>query len=200
MMEEKRTLGFICPKCGKSMMGQRSVFALSAGPAAVVCDCGEKELISETDGVRYRLTVPCGICGGEHIAEVSADAMLRGRGIALSCPETKMLCCYIGEEGRVAAAMRELEITAEKMKSQKDDPETFVDNVIMYEFLSELRDIAARDGISCSCGSKRYAMEIRQGAVDLICHDCGAKLRLSAATDEDLDKLCCRYTLTIQGK
>ena len=86
------------------------------------------------------------------------------------------------------------------MKSQKDDQETFVDNVIMYEFLSELRDIAARDGISCSCGSKRYAMEIRQGAVDLICHDCGAKLRLSAATDEDLDKLCCRYTLTIQGK
>jgi len=75
-----------------------------------------------------------------------------------------------------------------------------LDNVIMYEFLSELRDIAARDGISCTCGSKRYAIEIRQGAVDIICHDCGAKLRLSAATDEDLDKLCCRYTLTIQGK
>ena len=30
--------------------------------------------------------------------------------------------------------------------------------------------------------------------------DCGAKLRIGAATDEDLDRLCCRMTLQIPGK
>ncbi len=199
-MEPKRTLGYICPKCGKAVVADRTVFALSAGPAGIFCDCGKSELLSETDGLRFRLTVPCGVCGGEHMAELEAGAMLHGPGVALSCRNTRQLCCSIGEEGRVSAAMRELEITVEKLQAQKENPDTFIDNVIMYEFLSELRDIAARDGISCTCGSHDYAMEVRPGAVDLVCKACGGKLRLSAATDEDLDKLCCHYTLTIKGR
>ena len=73
--------------------------------------------------------------------------------------------------------------------------------MIMYEFLSELKDIAARpNGITCSCGSRRYSMEIRRDAVELVCRDCGARLRLSAATDRDLDDLCCHMKLVIPGK
>ena len=64
-----------------------------------------------------------------------------------------------------------------------------------------LKDIAARpDGITCSCGSRRYSMEIRRDAVELVCRDCGARLRLSAATDRDLDDLCCHMKLVIPGK
>ena len=33
----------------------------------------------------------------------------------------------------------------------------------------------------------------------VICRDCGSILRVPAATDEDLDRLCCHYTLTIKG-
>ena len=99
--------------------------------------------------------------------------------------------------------LRELAILAEKEKQQKESegPEAFVDNVIMYEVLSELKDIAARDhGITCACGSGRYGMEIRRSAVDLVCRDCGAKLRIPAATDRDLDDLCCHMKLVIPGK
>ena len=42
-------------------------------------------------------------------------------------------------------------------------------------------------------------MQVRRSAVDLTCKRCGGKLRLGAATDEDLDKLCCQMTLTIKG-
>ena len=42
-------------------------------------------------------------------------------------------------------------------------------------------------------------MSIHGGAVDLVCRDCGGRLRIPAATDEDLDRLCCHYTLTIKG-
>jgi len=196
-MERKRTLGYICPKCGKSVIGERTVFALSAGPAALVCDCGESELISETDGLDFRLTVPCGVCGGEHIAQVEAKRMLSGQGFALSCPERRQLCCCVGERDRVVSALRQLQLAAEKLRERKED--LFADDVIMYEVLSELKDIAARDGISCTCGSHRFRMAAGGGAVDLICQNCGGRLRIGAATDEDLDQLCCRYTLTIRG-
>ena len=52
----------------------------------------------------------------------------------------------------------------------------------------------------CSCGSRDYAIQVRRAAVDLVCKACGAKLRLPAATDEDLDRLCCQMSLTIKGQ
>ncbi|MBQ2324026.1 MAG: hypothetical protein II379_05510, partial [Oscillospiraceae bacterium] len=65
----------------------------------------------------------------------------------------------------------------------------------------ELKEIAARDhGITCRCGSERYRMEVRHTYVDLVCSDCGARLRIPAATDEDLDRLCCHVKLQIKGK
>mgnify|MGYP000544982422 FL=1 len=97
--------------------------------------------------------------------------------------------------------LRELVILAEKEKQQQEEPEAFADNVIMYEILSELKDIAARPGgITCACGSTRCGMEIRRSAVDLVCRDCGARLRIPAATDRDLDDLCCHMKLVIPGK
>ena len=92
-------------------------------------------------------------------------------------------------------------LAAAKEREQGDDPAAFADSVIMYEILSELKEIAARkDGITCSCGSKSYGMEIHSTYVDLVCKSCGAKLRIPAATDEDLDRLCCRMKLQIKSE
>lgn len=196
MAEEKRAFGYICPACGKPVYGERTQFALCAAAVGLVCECGHSELTAEPAGNVYRITVPCGVCGGEHRAEAPAEQVLHGSGVGLACPETRQLCCYIGDVYRVESALRDLEIAVEKKK----DGETFVDNLIMYEILSELKDIAARDGISCTCGAKGCAMEIHGGAVDLVCRACGGRLRLPAATDGDLDRLCCQYTLTIRGQ
>ena len=202
MSEEMRTFGYLCPKCGKPVMGTRSIFALEAADAEIICDCGESVLQTEFDGEKYKVYVPCGICGETHMAVCPPERVLEGA-TALGCAKTKQFCCFIGDEGTVEKNLRELVILAEKEKQQKDseDPEAFVDNVIMYEVLSELKDIAAREkGITCACGSSRYGMEIRRSAVDLVCRDCGAKLRIPAATDRDLDDLCCHMKLVIPGK
>ena len=176
------------------------MFALEASNAEVECQCGKSALSVTFDGERYHLTVPCGLCGETHEAVCPPERVLEG-GTALACPKTKQFCCFIGDEGTVEKHLRELEILAEKEKRQEDGPEAFADNVIMYEVLSELKEIAARPGgITCACGSSRYGMEIRRSAVDLICRDCGAKLRISAATDRDLDDLCCHMKLVIPGK
>ena len=197
-MEEKRAFGYICPDCGKAVYGERTQFALSAAAVALVCDCGKSELTAESDGVTFRVTVPCGICGEEHRAEVKADQLLHGEGVGLACPETKQLCCYIGDIYRVQGALRDLELIVQKRKDGEEEP--FVDSVIMYEVLSELKDIAAREGISCTCGGKDFAMSVHGSAVDLECRSCGGRLRVPAATDEDLDRLCCQMKLEIHGK
>ena len=200
MREEMRTFGYLCPVCGKTVMASRSVFALEASNAEVECDCGGSALRVLFDGETYRLEVPCGICGETHTALCTPDQVIRGGGIGLSCTKTKQFCCYIGPEGTVEKRLRELEILAEKEKQQENNPEAFADSVIMYEVLSELKEIAAqKGGITCTCGGSRYSMEVRRSAVDLICQDCGAKLRIPAATDEDLDALCCHLKLVIPG-
>lgn len=51
-MEEVRSFGYICPKCGKAVLGTRSVFALQAAAARIDCQCGESELEIQTDGVK----------------------------------------------------------------------------------------------------------------------------------------------------
>ena len=168
-MEEMRSFGYICPACGKAVLHSRSVFALNAAAARMECECGKEALTAETDGLRFRLQVPCGVCGGHHQAECDAGALLHGRGIGLACPAKQELCCYIGEETQVRKAMEGLALRVAKEKAGPD--EAFTDNVIMYEVLSELT-----------------------------CAKCGGRLRLPAATDSDLDDLCCRMTLTIPGR
>ena len=196
-MEEKRAFGYVCPECGKAVYGERTRFALSASAVVLACQCGKSELTAESDGRVFRVTVPCGVCGEEHRAEISVQRVLEGEGVGLACPKNQQLCCYIGDIYRVQASLRDLELVLEKKKEGGED--AFVDNIIMYEVLSELKDIAGRGGISCSCGSRDYAIGVHGAAVDLQCRACGAKMRIPAATDEDLDRLCCRYTLTIKG-
>ena len=202
MSEDMRTFGYLCPKRANPAIATRSIFALEASDAEIECDCGESVLRTEFDGAKYKVYVPCGICGETHMAVCPPERILKGA-TALGCAKTKQFCCYIGPEGVVEKNLRELSILVEKEKQQQEgeDQEAFLDNVIMYEVLSELKDIAARkDGITCACGSKHYGMEISRSAADLVCRDCGAKLRIPAATDRDLDDLCCHMKLVIPGR
>ena len=52
-MEEVRSFGYICPKCGKAVLGSRSAFALQAAAARISCECGESELEIQTDGCGF---------------------------------------------------------------------------------------------------------------------------------------------------
>ena len=51
-MEEKlRSFGYVCPHCGKAVLGSRTVFALTATAARIECECGKAEMDIETDGM-----------------------------------------------------------------------------------------------------------------------------------------------------
>lgn len=205
MEEAKRAFGFVCPHCGEPVYAERSFFAMAAGPMDIICPCGKSTLHMEADAMqRYHLQVPCGVCGGVHDARCSEKDLFHGRGIGLACAKAQQLCCYIGWPEEVQPKLDALaDLCAgmkEKEKVDGQEGEAFFNDVIMYEVLSELKEIAGRDGISCGCGSHRWTMKVHHAAVDLICRDCGAALRIGAANDEDLEQLCSRFTLTIPGK
>lgn len=203
MERDMITFGYLCPSCGKPVMASRPLFALEASGTEVECECGDSTLRTEYDGQKCRIFVPCGLCGETHMASCSPEQILSRPALALGCGKTQEFCCFIGEEGAVEKNLRELEVLSQKEKRIREEggEEAFVDSVIMYEILSELKEIAARkNGITCGCGSQECSIEIRRSAVDLICRQCGAKLRIPAATDEDLDGLCCRLKLQIPGK
>ena len=202
MAEETRTIGYICPVCGQAVVARRTAFQLAAGDGALPCPCGKSELSFRQLGDRCEVTVPCLFCAKDHRAVCSNDALLDQKLLALSCPASGLGCCYIGQEGPVFQAMEKLEAVVDKLRldDQMDSRGVFLNEVVMEEILSELKDIAARDGVKCACGSADYGVKVGYSSVDLVCAHCGTALRLPAAGPDDLDSLCARNTLIIPGK
>ena len=202
--EKKRFISYICPHCRQSVIVERDLFSLAASKAHIQCPCGKSELTIEFLPNRVQMSVPCLFCGQEHAVSCPSHAFIRERALAFSCSASGLDCCYVGEEGPVYAATARLERAIDKLEENPtDQPQergAFLDPIVMEEVLSEVKDIAARGGIRCRCGSTRYGIQVHRDSVDLCCQDCGGKLRLPAATDEDLDRLCCQMTLTIPGR
>ena len=173
--DTKRYLSYICPRC-------RDLFSLAASTAHIKCPCGKSELTVDFQPNRVHLTVPCLFCGREHQVSCSTHAFVRERALAFSCAASGLDCCYVGEEGPVYAATARLEQALDKLESAKaageaGEDKPFLDEIVMEEVLSEIRDIAKRDGISCTCGSKKWTFQVNYSSVDLICTQCGARVR-----------------------
>lgn len=204
MKEPTRTLAWICPHCRQSVILERTAFSLMAAPSRLPCPCGKSELRVEPMEEHFRLEVPCVTCGKDHTVICSQEAFLNRRAIALSCAASGLDCLYVGEEEAVYGAVRRLEEAADHLPQPKEEGEqeeeasAFLNPTIMEEVLGELRDIARRDnGITCQCGSHGWKLKVGYSAVDVSCAQCGAVLRIPAATDSDLDDLCCKTRLVI---
>ncbi len=200
MTEKRRTIGYLCPNCRQSVVAGRSLFSLSAGQVKIPCPCGGSALEVEYTGSAYRFTVPCAACGGSHSVQLTSAQLMGHDLLGLSCPETGMDCCYLGGEGQVFAAMPHLEQAMDRQEAASGGESAFLDELVMSEVLAELRDIAARGGVRCTCGSDRWRLQVRYSSVELHCAACGGTLRLPAATMEDLAALCAQPKLLIHGK
>lgn len=196
----KRTLAYICPSCRQNVIAQRSVFQLAAAPNEIPCPCGKSALRVELMGDRVRLSVPCLFCEEDHTVTCSAKAFLHQTALAFSCAASGLDCCYVGEEEQVFAAMKRLEEAMDKLEHSEGEKGSFLDELVMQEVLSEVKEIAQRGGVSCSCGSREWSLRINYSSLDLICGKCGATMRIPAATASDIEDICCKNVLLIQGK
>lgn len=200
MGEEMRTIAYLCPDCRHSVVMERSVFQLAAAPSQLPCPCGKSAVQVELMGDRCQITVPCLYCGKEHTVVCATNDFLHEKCLAFSCAASGLHCCYVGEEESVFANVRRLEEALDKLQTEGEERGAFLDEIIMHEVLSELKEIAQRGGISCSCGSKEWKLQVNYSSVDLFCAHCDGVLRIPAATDSDLEDLCCKYTLQIKKR
>ncbi|MEG1395639.1 MAG: hypothetical protein RSC82_01580 [Oscillospiraceae bacterium] len=201
MLEDKnRTIGYICPKCHQSVLMERNEFQLMSGPVELSCPCGGSAVTVSPEGDHVTLTVPCLYCGQDHTVSCSSRAFLTQKALAFSCLASGLDCCYVGEAKPVFEAMARLEEAADKLDDTATEQGAFLDEFMMHEVLSELKEIAGRDGVSCTCGSHKWTLKIGYSALDLTCTDCGGTLRIPAATASDLDDICCKNKLVIKGK
>lgn len=198
--EKTRFLSYICPSCRQSVIVERDLFSLSASTAHIKCPCGRSELTVDFLGDRVELTVPCLYCGHEHKVSCPSHAFIKEKALAFSCTASGLDCCYVGEEGPVYAATSRLEQAIDKVGPKSEEKAMFLDEIVMHEVLSEIKDIARRGDISCACGSKKWTFQVNYSSVDLICAACGAQMRIPAATADDIDDICCKTKLLIHGK
>lgn len=198
--EAKRTIAYLCPKCRQTVLAERSIFALMAEPNDVKCTCGGSAVHIELDQRTATVAIPCAFCGEGHKGTFDAHTFCDEKLIVCSCVQRGVDCCYIGEEGLVRKQAARLKETLEQLEKAQEEQGTFQNDIIMHEVLSEVRDIIKRGGVSCACGGKGCRVKVGYNAVELSCPDCGATMRIPAATADDLDAICCKMTLTIQGR
>lgn len=201
--EKTRFIAYICPHCRQSVIVERDLFSLAASTAHIKCPCGKSELTVEFMPTRVEMTVPCLCCGHDHRVSCPTHAFVREKALAFSCAASGLDCCYVGEEGPVYAATARLEQAADKVVPVSDGDHQhspFLDEIVMEEVLSEIKDIAQRGGVSCACGSQQWTFQVNYSSVDLICAQCGAQMRIPAATADDIDDICCKQNLLIRGK
>ena len=152
--DQKRYLSYICPECRNSVIVERDLFSLAASKAHIKCPCGKSELTVEFMPNRVNLTVPCLYCGHEHGVSCDSHAFIREKALAFACNASGLACAYVGEEAAVYSATARLEQAMDMLETEGEERGVFLNEVVMEEVLSEIRDIAARGGISCACGSK----------------------------------------------
>ena len=198
--DKKRYISYICPKCRQSVIVAKDLFTLAAAPNRIKCPCGKSELRIEFMPNRVQMQVPCVYCGREHMVSCPSHAFVREKALAFSCAASGLACCYVGEEEPVFAALARLEEAVDKYEAAAGAQGTFLNDLVMEEILGELKDIAQRDGISCTCGCREWILKINYSSVELFCADCEGALKIPAATISDIEDLSCKPILTIRGK
>lgn len=194
-----RFIGFVCPKCRQSVIAERSLFELTAAPLRIACPCGSSFFQLEYQEDRFVVESPCLSCGGRHLARCPSKPFLKNKAISFCCTKTGLECGCVGEEQEVYKAVKRMEAAVDQLEERGEQDGSFLNPLVTEEMLGELRDIARRGGVRCTCGSKKWSMKLRYSSIELHCADCWGSLRLSTATMDDLNDLCCQDELVLQG-
>lgn len=199
-VEQKRTLAYLCPSCRSSVAVERTGFQLLAAESEIPCPCGKSSLIVTPLEGGVRLAIPCTICGTDHVVECPQAPFLNQSILSFTCGTSGLDCCLVGEDEVVFRELASLEEAVDKLVLQGEEVGAFLDEVIMHEILSQIRDLGAQNGIVCTCGSDQWNLQVKFASVDIHCNTCGGVLRIPAATADHLEHLCYKIKLEIQGK
>lgn len=192
-----RTISYLCPHCKQSVIVTQEAEHLNPPGVRIACVCQKSavEIVQLEEGVQ--IDVPCHVCKETHRVSCPTTAFTGEKLLSFACSGVN--CCLIGEESAVFSATPRMEQESDLLASQGAERGAFLNNHVMEEVLTEIREIANRGGISCVCGSKNWAFNVDYTTVELSCPSCGMATRIPASVSEDVENICCCYTLVLGG-
>lgn len=194
----KPQIGFTydCRQCEKPVTATADLFPMYAQRYICRCSCGESALVACIEAGQLIVEFPCPICGQRHRVSVPLDNTLSGDPVALRCTVTDIAACFVGLPDRLAymdSIQSDEEIAAfvgrligiqppHRQAKHADIPH----DPTAADALCAARELAARDGISCHCGSLRFTAAYDEGALRISCASCGASKTFPAKSSGDL--------------
>lgn len=196
-MKDSRTIAYLCPKCGQSVIVSKNLFELSAQTCQLPCACGKTGIEVQFLPDQVQMKVPCHVCKETHVVSCPSTSFVGEKLLSFSCSGVN--CCFVGEEQAVFSATPRMEQEADLWQSQQGQMGAFLNSHVMEEVLMEIREIAGRDGISCVCGSHNWGFQVDFTTVEISCAKCGKATRIPATIAEDIDNICYCQNLVIGG-
>lgn len=198
----KPQIGFTydCRQCEKPITAVADLFPMHAQRYICRCSCGQSALVACIEAGRLLVEFPCPLCGQRHAESIALEKALSGTPTALHCTVTDIAACYVGTPESLAymdSAQSDEEIAAfigrlvgiRPPHRQPAHPEKAPHTPTAADALCAAQELAARDGLSCHCGSLRFSAAYDDGALRISCASCGASKTFSVKSAADLEKI-----------
>ncbi len=189
-IEPKNTvIAYRCPYCGKGVISNVGVFALTAEKIALRCTCKRSELLLEyrSDG-KVSVTAPCTFCPNPHSYLLSKDAIFAREYLTLDCPYIGTGNVFIGglDHVKTELSRTELELldamdeygVESFEEAHKKNKNAISDKQVLDIILYVINELDEEGRIECRCDehSGDYSVEITDEGVCVTCNKCGASV------------------------
>ncbi len=195
------TIGYKCPACDLFHSESLSIFDVSSGNInAIKCVCGESELgISKNSNI-YIITVPCFICGADHIYKVilKKGFMQKKKPSIFPCQFSGYDVCCIGENSAVNKWAENYSNELDKI-IEDDFQDFFVNDLVVFETVEKIKSLEDKGKLYCECGSHKIEIELLSECVELLCVMCGAKKQIPTLTEEELSNTLGYEEIVLHG-
>lgn len=185
LQPNETVVAYRCPYCGKGVISNAGIFALTAEKISLRCPCKRSEAtLTYTNSNKLEVTVPCLFCPSPHTYSVSKEAFINKELFTLECPYTGSGTVFIGELDHVRAELSrtELEIldvmeengieSFEDIHKRNNMTDSQVYDIIMYV----IGDLDDEGKIHCKCDSpsRDYDVSVTDDGILVKCAVCGA--------------------------
>ena len=189
--EPKNTfIAYRCPTCGGAVLGIVGSFALKADMLRLKCPCGSSHLTAMiTSDKKIRLSVPCLFCEKEHHYMLSENVFFQKDIFLLTCPNTGMDMAFLGEEEKVASALKANEEELNRIlreagasslndilqKKKEEEEEALPDAPTYATLRCVVKALAAHGPTHCPCESGSYDFDVVPNGIRVFCPSCDAE-------------------------
>lgn len=192
---ETRSIAYLCPDCNQSVIVTRDLFSLASNTSEIKCPCKKSKVTIDFLPETVEVKVPCHVCKKTHRVTCPSTVFVGEKPLTFSCGG--IASCLIGSEADIFKATPRMEQEADLWAEQREQKGAFLNELVMEEVLEEVKEIASRGGISCVCGSDKWAFLAEYTLVELGCSRCGRVTRIPATVPEDIENICCCYEIKI---